>query len=157
MAYRLIGARELSEPIWSISIQPKGTNSSEILIEILIFSSTKMHLKMSYDKWRSICFRLNATMTSKIDLRNIGIKYISYVHSKANVAYYIANNDFLKGALSSWLRYILRIQYPFLNSARHVATIYLVCKSIRGHDVMSWRRVAPLWRESITKVQYCRT
>ena len=38
MAYRLIGAKELSEPIWPISIQPKGTNSSEILIEILIFS-----------------------------------------------------------------------------------------------------------------------
>ena len=31
---------------------PLGTNLSEILIEIDTSSFTKMHLKMSYEKWR---------------------------------------------------------------------------------------------------------
>ena len=36
-----------------------GTNFSEILIEIRIFSFTKMHLKMSSGKWRPSCLGLN--------------------------------------------------------------------------------------------------
>ena len=40
-------------------IGPQGTNFSEILINILIFSFTKMHLKMSPVKWRPSCLGLN--------------------------------------------------------------------------------------------------
>ena len=36
-----------------------GTNFSEILIEIHIFSFKKMHLKVSSAKWRPFCFGLN--------------------------------------------------------------------------------------------------
>ena len=36
-----------------------GTNFSEILIEILIFSFKKMQLKMSFAKWRPFCLGLN--------------------------------------------------------------------------------------------------
>ena len=38
---------------------PLGTNFSEILIEIYIFSFKKMHLKMSYGKWWPFCLSLN--------------------------------------------------------------------------------------------------
>ena len=49
--------------IWTnagiLLIEPLGTNFSEILIEIHIFSSKKMHLKMSSGKWRPFCLSLN--------------------------------------------------------------------------------------------------
>ena len=40
-------------------IEPLGTNFSETLIEIHIFSFKKMHLKMSSAKWRPFCLGLN--------------------------------------------------------------------------------------------------
>ena len=40
-------------------IGPLGTNFSEILIEILIFSFKKMRLKVSSGKWRPFCLGLN--------------------------------------------------------------------------------------------------
>ena len=40
-------------------IGPIGTNFSEILIAIHIFSFTEMHLKMSTGKWRPFCASLN--------------------------------------------------------------------------------------------------
>ena len=40
-------------------IGPLGTNFSEILIEILIFSFKKICLKVSSAKWRPFCLRIN--------------------------------------------------------------------------------------------------
>ena len=52
--------------IWTnaglLLIGPLGTNFSEILIEILIFSFTKMRLKLSSAKWRPFCLGLNELM-----------------------------------------------------------------------------------------------
>ena len=49
--------------IWTnagiLLIEPLGTNFSEILIGIQIFSSKKMRLKMSSAKWRPFCLGLN--------------------------------------------------------------------------------------------------
>ena len=48
--------------IWTnagiLLIQPLGTNVSEILIKIPIFSLEKMHLKVSSAKWRPFCLSL---------------------------------------------------------------------------------------------------
>ena len=50
--------------IWTnagiLLIEPKGTNFSEILIGIEIFSFKEMRLKMSSAKWRPFCLGLNA-------------------------------------------------------------------------------------------------
>ena len=43
-------------------IEPLGTNFSEILIGIQIFSFTKMRLKMASAKWRPFCLGLNVLM-----------------------------------------------------------------------------------------------
>ena len=52
--------------IWTnagiLLIGPLGTNFSENLIEIHIFSCKKMHLKMSSGKWRPFCLGLNVLM-----------------------------------------------------------------------------------------------
>ena len=40
-------------------VGPLGTNLSEILIAIYIFSFKKMHLKLSSGNWRSFCLGLN--------------------------------------------------------------------------------------------------
>ena len=49
--------------IWTnagiLLIWPLGTNFSEILIEIYIFSFMKMHLKLSSGVWRPFCLGLN--------------------------------------------------------------------------------------------------
>ena len=49
--------------IWTnagiLLIGPLGTNFSDILIEILTFSFTKMRLKVSSAKWRPFCLGLN--------------------------------------------------------------------------------------------------
>ena len=53
--------------IWTnagiLLIGPYGTNFSEILIEILTFSFTKMSLKVSSAKWRPSCLGLNVLNT----------------------------------------------------------------------------------------------
>ena len=50
--------------IWTnagiLLIGPLGTNFNEILLELYTFSFTKMHLKMSFGKWRPFCLGLNA-------------------------------------------------------------------------------------------------
>ena len=49
--------------IWTnariLLIGPLGTNFNEIFIEICTFSCKKIHLKMSYGKWRPFCLGLN--------------------------------------------------------------------------------------------------
>ena len=46
-------------------IRPFGTNISEILIGNQTFSFMKMHLKMSFAKWRPFCLGLNVLMMTK--------------------------------------------------------------------------------------------
>ena len=49
--------------IWTnaeiLLIGPLGTNFSEIFIGIHTFSFKKLHLKMSFAKWRPLCLNLN--------------------------------------------------------------------------------------------------
>ena len=45
-------AKPLSKPIWVILIGPLGTNVNKSLIIIQNVSFTKMHLKISFAKWR---------------------------------------------------------------------------------------------------------
>ena len=50
-------------------IEPSGTNFSENVIKIQAFSFKKMHLKISYAKWRPFCLGLNVLtcLCCKID------------------------------------------------------------------------------------------
>ena len=64
MACRLIGAESLSEPML---IRTLGTNFSEILIEIHIFSLNKIHLKMLSAKC-PFCLGLSVLTASPIML-----------------------------------------------------------------------------------------
>ena len=52
-------------------IGPLGTNFSEVVIEIHIFSFKKSHLKMSFGKWRPSCLGLNVL--------NLGLKMTSLI------------------------------------------------------------------------------
>ena len=53
--------------IWTnartLLLRPLGTNFSEILIEVLIFSFSKMRLKVSSVKWQPFCLSLNVLTT----------------------------------------------------------------------------------------------
>ena len=51
---------------WILLIRPSGTNFSEILIEIDVFSFNKMHLKMSSAKCQPLYFGLNV-LTSQCE------------------------------------------------------------------------------------------
>ena len=57
--------------IWTndgiLLIGPSGTNFSEVLIEIHIFSLKRMHWKMSSGKWRPYCLGLNVLTHRPLD------------------------------------------------------------------------------------------
>ena len=59
--------------IWTIDgillIRTLGTNFSEILSEIHLFSFKKMHLKMSSAKWRLFCLGLNTLKGSIVQVQ----------------------------------------------------------------------------------------
>ena len=61
MACRLVGRRQAI--IWTnagiLLTGPLGTNFNDILIWIQTFSFKRMHLKVSYAKWRPFCLGLN--------------------------------------------------------------------------------------------------
>ena len=64
--------------IWTdagiLLIGPLGTNFSQILSEIHIFSFKKMHLKMSSGKWRPFCLGLNVLTVLAIISLEFGLK-----------------------------------------------------------------------------------
>ena len=64
--------------IWTnagiLLIGPLGTNFSEILIEIYIFSFTKMHLKLSSGMWRPYCLGLSV-------FKELGTDKVTSLHS----------------------------------------------------------------------------
>ena len=66
--------------IWTnaglLLIGPLGTNFSEILIGIEIFSFRKKHLKMSSAKWRPFCLGLNVLMWSSLLSRSLSVSAI---------------------------------------------------------------------------------
>ena len=59
--------------IWTnagiLLIRPSGTNFSEILIGIDVFSFRKMHLKMASGKWRPFCLGLNELNTPDYEIK----------------------------------------------------------------------------------------
>ena len=57
-------------------IGPLGTNFSEILSKIHIFSFKKMHLKMSSMKWQQFCLSLNVIKMSEILTFLLGFYHI---------------------------------------------------------------------------------
>ena len=77
--------------IWTndgiLLIGPWGTNFSELLIGIQIFSFKKMHLKMSSAKWRPFCLGLNVLSGSlgKIEW-----------NSNQNITHFLPGNGFEK-------------------------------------------------------------
>ena len=70
--------------IWTnagiLLIEPLGTNFSEILIGIQIFSFKKMRLKMSSAKWRPFCLGLNELKEGQ-DVKCL--KNCSYIREEA--------------------------------------------------------------------------
>ena len=85
--------------IWTnagiLSIEPLGTNFSEILIGIQIFSLKKMRLKMSSAKWRPFCLGLNV-------LRNVVC--CVRICLKFRQACFIKNSHVTKK--SSWMNFM---------------------------------------------------
>ena len=71
-------------------IEPLGTNFSEILIEILIFSIKKMRLKVSSAKRPPFCLGLNVLISSQLNECWKG--FSKHVINKSNVGEEIAMN-----------------------------------------------------------------
>ena len=77
--------------IWTnfgiLLIEPLGTNSSEILIEIITFSVKEMHLKMS-GNWWPFCLGLNELTLTKICIffRMVPADYIALLCAGASAS-----------------------------------------------------------------------
>ena len=68
--------------IWTnaeiLLIRPSGTNLSEILIEIDVFTFKKVHLKMSSAKCRPFCLGLNVLNRKEIGLIILDLGYVPW-------------------------------------------------------------------------------
>ena len=86
--------------IWSnagiLLIGPLGTNFSEIVIEIHIFSFNKIHFKMSSRKRRPFCFGLN--VLTKIVKEAQGKQFNNYNEDGT-----LFQSQYLLTALSHWM------------------------------------------------------
>ena len=64
--------------IWTkaeiLLIGPLGTNFSEILIKIYIFSFKKMHFKLSLGNWWPFCLSLNMLTNQGLNKMAVGVK-----------------------------------------------------------------------------------
>ena len=85
-------------------IVPWGTNFSEILLGIQTFSFKKMHLEMSFAKWRTFCLGLNV-------LKHLGGIFHSYMHTHTTYIYtnvYIFDSDLVPSNTSLVTRMFAR-------------------------------------------------
>ena len=80
---------------WILLIGPLGINFNEILIEIDIFSFKKIHLKMSYVKWRPFCRgdELNQPITI-IQQINLSTTHTMYVSALGKIIAIAAKNKY---------------------------------------------------------------
>ena len=77
-------------------IGPLGTNFSEILIHIDIFSFKKMYLKMSSENWWPFCLSLNMLTSMKVFQDNssaMAAMNIILLHMSVYFEYHIINDD----------------------------------------------------------------
>ena len=119
--------------IWTdagiLLIQPSGTNFSEILIEIDVFSYKKMHLKMSSAKCQPSCLGLNVCTVSTTKPGMPGVHgsasnhALQYSSSKANelmTLHYLSYVYIIcllsMGRDSSFGLNIKRLSYQYRNS-----------------------------------------
>ena len=104
-----IGVGELTvivSDIWTnadiVLIWPYETNFSEILIEILTFSFTKISLKVSSAKWRPFCLGLNvlskvyiitanALISHDQDGLTVTENYFAKVHETFHTSFIVSN------------------------------------------------------------------
>ena len=75
-------------------IRPSGTNFSEILIAIDVFSFKKIYLKMSSAKWRPFCLGLNVLTAFSGCSKDTVIDIISF-QLNFNRSSYISNMAYL--------------------------------------------------------------
>ena len=71
-------------------IGPYGANFSEILIEILTFSFTKMSLKVSSMKWRPFCLGLNV-----LTVVTVVLWYIYWIHPSVYTSVWLHINTWM--------------------------------------------------------------
>ena len=92
--------------IWTNAVillmSPLGTNFSEVLTEMYIFSFTKVHLKMSSGKWRPFCLGLNVITSDLLEewntdgLCSIGLRHEDWYCSFDYIFYHSYSS------ISSW-------------------------------------------------------
>ena len=103
--------------IWTnagiLLIGPLGTNFSEILIEIYIFSFKKMHLKMSSGNWQPFCLGLNVFMPSCGSFRRHVEVVVSNIPSKLIFSWKAHQPPFTHKLILSFLSIFIvhRLQY----------------------------------------------
>ena len=103
--------------IWLIG--PLGTNFSEILIEIYIFSFKKSHLKLSLGNWRQFCLGLNVL---------IGPLGTNLNELWTNIQPFSCKIMNLKNAVCKCTAVLVRPQcYVF-----EIALVWVICKSINA-------------------------
>ena len=146
MACRLVGAKPLSEPMLEYCWQKKalGTNFSEFLVEILIFSFKKMRLKVSSAKRRSFCLGLNELMTHRYVTRP---QWVLNQRSNVTICHLQDNNDHITecdfNARERGHLYEIIIKYVLNVIAKGNRDMFMDILKSRGKDVsrIPWKYI----------------
>ena len=98
--------------IWTnagiLLIAPLGTNFSEILIGIKIFSFRKIHLKISSAKWGPFCLGLNVLMAW---CRQATTNYLNQRWSKSETSYGVTMPRWANGRLMCSFYITIRLSW----------------------------------------------
>ena len=125
--------------IWTnagiLLIEPLGTNFSEILIRIQIFSIKKMCLKMSSAKWRPFCLCLNVLNEPWMEWQECNMMWRAYINTlrpRQNGRHF-AGDTFKHIFLNENVRISIKISLKFVPKQPINNISALV-------EIMAWRR-----------------
>ena len=134
--------------IWTnagiLLIVPLGTNFNEILIEIYIFPSMKMHLKLSSGIWRPFCLNVLKVLFKCVDkgghhISNLLFQYGTWSHSNTLCAYLIAANKWNSTSHRTY-EFIVVIDISLLNNSDVIVKFSTGCVASSKAKSMCWKR-----------------
>ena len=133
--------------IWTndgiLSIGPLRKNFSEILIEVHTFSFKKIHMKMSFGKWRPFCLGLNVAGCGKMYTRGLSGNNGSEQANNKNL------NHMYHIILEIIARDLSNMQPLLIGRSYHLRrVIYYMCHIQRGviYHMYVWWETLQTWR-----------
>ena len=139
MVCPLFGAMWIEAGI--LSIEPLGTNFSEILIEIKAFSFKKRHLKMSSAKSQPFCLCLGLNVFKEcLDQSDDSVNQHINIISIANAVDWLMHLNCFMSLNSGMLFYFFKNRWPRADLARNLTTL-----AVHHRRIGEFKKTRQIW------------